>query len=364
MANARRHGPLRPTGRRWRLRCADQHRLRCGHAARQGEEEQRHLVGRGSLDVAKQSARTSTTSSSTRTTSTASIRSSSPPSTSTTAKNAGAVRGYGNGQVLLLADQGLLLVLGEKGEVALEADPEKHAVLGKFKAIEGKTWNHPVVAGGRLFVRNGEEIGLLPTPCGAVEWRSGAGSAATVNRGVFDMTEQTSPAVQDYLKAIHALDGAERTVKPHRYRRPPPRRAPSVTGMLKRLADAGWIDNAPGQGRQPHRRGRRRSTPRHSPAPARRTVPDARPRSGLERGGCRGRRRSNTRSRRDSSRRSRRTSASRSRIRTATRSRRVRASCRSRDLQPLTRSGEASASSSARSATTTPSVCAAGRRSA
>lgn len=67
-------------------------------------------------------------------------------------------RGYGNGQVLLLADQDLLLVLSEEGEVALlAANPREHKVMGSFQAINGKTWNHPVLAHGKLFVRNGEE---------------------------------------------------------------------------------------------------------------------------------------------------------------------------------------------------------------
>ena len=67
--------------------------------------------------------------------------------------------GYGNGQVLLLTDQELLLILSEEGDVALvSARPDKHQELCRFKALEGKTWNHPVIAHGKLFVRNGEEI--------------------------------------------------------------------------------------------------------------------------------------------------------------------------------------------------------------
>ena len=66
---------------------------------------------------------------------------------------------YGHGQVILLADQGLLLVLSEKGEaVLLKANPERHEELGHFQALHGKTWNHPVVAGGRLYARNAEEM--------------------------------------------------------------------------------------------------------------------------------------------------------------------------------------------------------------
>jgi outer membrane protein assembly factor BamB len=66
---------------------------------------------------------------------------------------------YGSGQVLLLADQPLLLVLTDAGEVVLvDANPDRHQELGRFQAIEGKTWNHPVIAHGRLYVRNADEI--------------------------------------------------------------------------------------------------------------------------------------------------------------------------------------------------------------
>jgi hypothetical protein len=46
----------------------------------------------------------------------------------------------------------VLLVISEEGELALVG------ALARFPALEGKTWNHPVLVGDRLLVRNGEQM--------------------------------------------------------------------------------------------------------------------------------------------------------------------------------------------------------------
>jgi DtxR family Mn-dependent transcriptional regulator len=62
------------------------------------------------------------------------------------------------------------------------------------------------------------------------------------------MAEQPSQAVQDYLKAIHRLGGGDRVVPPNEIVAAMGVKAPSVTGMLKRLAEAGWITYTPKSG--------------------------------------------------------------------------------------------------------------------
>ena len=72
---------------------------------------------------------------------------------------------YGNGQLVLLQDSDVLLVTSEDGELALvSATPDKYTEIAKIRIFESKTWNHPVVIGDLLLVRNGEEMAAYRLP--------------------------------------------------------------------------------------------------------------------------------------------------------------------------------------------------------
>ena len=72
-----------------------------------------------------------------------------------------AKRGLGKGS-LIVAD-GLLILWSDQGVLTLaEADPESYSQIGQAQVFEkGRTWTPPALAGGKLFLRGGDEIVCL-----------------------------------------------------------------------------------------------------------------------------------------------------------------------------------------------------------
>ena len=64
---------------------------------------------------------------------------------------------YGYGQIVLAGNH--LIVTSDQGDVALvKASPDKYTEVARFKGVDGQTWNYPAIAGGKLLVRNSNEM--------------------------------------------------------------------------------------------------------------------------------------------------------------------------------------------------------------
>ncbi|MBA3711497.1 MAG: PQQ-binding-like beta-propeller repeat protein, partial [Pyrinomonadaceae bacterium] len=64
---------------------------------------------------------------------------------------------YGYGQVLLAG--GTLIITTEEGEIVfVKAAPAQHEEVSRFSALQGRTWNNPAIADGRLLVRNATQM--------------------------------------------------------------------------------------------------------------------------------------------------------------------------------------------------------------
>ena len=64
---------------------------------------------------------------------------------------------YGYGQIILAGSH--LIVTSDKGDVALvNATPTQYTEVARFTAVQGQTWNYPAIDGGKLLVRNSNEM--------------------------------------------------------------------------------------------------------------------------------------------------------------------------------------------------------------
>jgi hypothetical protein len=73
----------------------------------------------------------------------------------------GAVRwrqkGFQKGSLIRVDDR--LIVLGENGRLALvECDPDGYRELARARPFRGRCWTLPVLADGRLFLRDQKEV--------------------------------------------------------------------------------------------------------------------------------------------------------------------------------------------------------------
>ena len=70
---------------------------------------------------------------------------------------------YGHGQILGVGEH--MIVQGEQGDISvLELNPGEEKIVLDFDALDQRTWNHPILAGRILLVRNDREAAAFRYP--------------------------------------------------------------------------------------------------------------------------------------------------------------------------------------------------------
>ena len=70
-------------------------------------------------------------------------------------------RGFGKGSLVMA--EGRLYVLSDRGVLALvEATSESFKETSRFQALTGKSWTAPTISGGRIYLRNLEQMASYP----------------------------------------------------------------------------------------------------------------------------------------------------------------------------------------------------------
>jgi len=90
-----------------------------------------------------------------------------------------AKRGFGKGSLVAAGDR--LLVLGDDGTLVLvHATPDRFEETGRVQAMEGRAWTAPSLSGGRIYLRDFDEIVALDLRDAGDRAVAGAGSAMEV----------------------------------------------------------------------------------------------------------------------------------------------------------------------------------------
>jgi outer membrane protein assembly factor BamB len=102
--------------------------------------------------------------------------------------------GFGLGGLILV--DGKLLVQSDAGEMVLaEATPDAYTELGRFQAVEGKSWNAPALSNGRLYARSISEgacYELIPqTTAAPLRWMTLLRPSATRFQWLIGATDDT-----------------------------------------------------------------------------------------------------------------------------------------------------------------------------